>query len=231
MGRKPIGKKAMTNAQRQRRRRQRIKHADKIERRTVRERAMAEATRTAAATLVRMAPLYGVLYADPPWRFEPRSRISGMDRAADNHYGTMTVEEIAALKVPAAKNCILYLWATAPMLDVAIDVLRAWGFTYCTHLVWAKDRIGTGYRVRSKHEVLLIGTRGEVPAPVPGSQPVSVIAAPVSRHSEKPAIFAERIEREFPNVPKLELFARRPRTGWDVWGDEAALTSRGTVPP
>jgi N6-adenosine-specific RNA methylase IME4 len=207
------------------------KGAEKRERREARERAMAEATRKASADLVRKSPLYGVLYADPPWRFEPRSRVSGMDRSADNHYGTMATDEIAALKVPVAKDCILYLWATAPMLDVAIDVLRAWGFTYRTHLVWVKDRTGTGYRVRNKHEVLLIGTRGEVPAPVPGDQPMSaihepeagdVIEAPVGRHSEKPEVFAEMIEREFPNVPKLELFARRPRAGWDTWGNEVS---------
>jgi N6-adenosine-specific RNA methylase IME4 len=220
MGRKPIGKKAMTDAQRQRRRRQRIKHSGKIEQRAQRERAMAEATRLASAGLVKMALLYGVLYADPPYRFEPRSRISGMDRSADNHYGTMTVEEIAALKVPAAKNCVLFLWATAPMMPAALKIMEAWGFIYRTQIVWVKDRIGTGYWFRNKHEILLIGTRGNVPAPAPGTQFPSVIEAPVGAHSEKPEAIAEMIEAMFPNVPKLEMFARRPRAGWDIWGNE-----------
>ena len=108
---------------------------------------------------------YGVLYVDPPWRFAPWSRITGMDRAADNHYPTMTLEEIMALNVPAADDCALFLWATAPMLPQALQVLARWGFTYRSHLVWVKDRIGTGYWTRSKHELLLIATKGDVPAP------------------------------------------------------------------
>jgi hypothetical protein len=75
---------------------------------------------------------YGVIYADPPWRFEPYSRITGMDRAAENHYPTSSLAEIKALNVKsiAAADCVLFLWATAPMLKQAIDVMEGWGFTY-----------------------------------------------------------------------------------------------------
>lgn len=121
------------------------RNALKHERRAAREAAMAESIRAADGLLRQLAPLYGVILADPPWRFEPYSRITGMDRAADNHYPTMTTAKISKLAVPAAKDCALFLWATAPMLLDPLTVMTAWKFTYKSHLVWAKNRIGTGY--------------------------------------------------------------------------------------
>ena len=123
----------------------------------------------------------------------------------------------------AAADCVLFLWATAPMLPQAIEVMEAWGFTYKTCAVWSKDRIGTGYWFRNKHEILLVGTRGHVPAPAMGTQWSSLILAPVGRHSEKPEAFCEMIESYFPTLPKIELHARGvvSRPGWDVWGLEA----------
>jgi N6-adenosine-specific RNA methylase IME4 len=168
---------------------------------------------------------YGVILADPPWRFEPYSRVTGMDRAAENHYPTSPLAEIKALDVEsiAAADCVLFLWATAPMLPQAIEVMKAWGFAYKTCAVWSKDRIGTGYWFRNKHEILLVGTRGKVPAPAMGTQWSSLIQAPVGRHSEKPEAFCEMIESYFPTLPKIELHARgvMSRPGWDVWGLEA----------
>jgi N6-adenosine-specific RNA methylase IME4 len=86
-----------------------------------------------------------------------------------------------------------------------------------------KDKIGTGYWSRNKHELLLIGTRGHVPAPSPGAQWPSVIEAPVREHSRKPDQVYELIEAYFPTLPKIELHARGAvaRPGWDVWGLEA----------
>ena len=88
---------------------------------------------------------YNVIYADPPWRFEPYSRETGMDRAADNHYPTMTTDELCALEIPSSHDCILFLWATAPMLREALRVMEEWGFNFRSHWIWLKDRIGTGY--------------------------------------------------------------------------------------
>ena len=121
---------------------------------------------------------YGVIYADPPWRFEPYSRKTGMDAAADNHYPTMTTDAITGLSVAKAsyKDAILFLWATAPMLPQALDVMKAWGFTYKTVLVWVKNKPGTGYWLWNQHELLLFGTRGSVPAPVQGKQPNKALA-------------------------------------------------------
>jgi N6-adenosine-specific RNA methylase IME4 len=168
---------------------------------------------------------YGVILADPPWRFEPYSRITGMDRAAENHYPTASLAEIKALDVKsiAAADCVLFLWATAPMLPQALEAMAAWGFAYKSCAVWSKDRIGTGYWFRNRHEILLVGTRGRVPAPAMGTQWPSLVEASVGRHSEKPSIFYETIEAYFPTLPKIELHARSgvPRLGWDFWGLEA----------
>ena len=133
----------------------------------------------------------------------------------------LPTEQIKALPVPSADDCVLFLWATVPMLDQNIDVLKAWGFTYKSAIIWKKDRSGTGYWSLNTVEILLIGTRGNIPAPTPGEQPPQVIEAPRGRHSEKPAVFAEMIERLYPNTPKIEMFARAARAGWDVWGNEA----------
>ena len=188
--------------------------------RATREREFAEITKQVMSNLG--TKLYGVILADCPWRFEPYSRDTGMDRAADNHYETMDLDDIKGMAVPAADDCVLFLWATAPMLPEALEVMTAWGFEYKSHFVWLKDKAGTGYWTRNKHELLLIGTRGCVPAPAPGEQYASVIEAAKGKHSAKPACFAEMIEEMFPNVPAVELFARGQRLGWEVWGAEVA---------
>lgn len=170
------------------------------------------------------AKRYGVILADPEWRFEPWSRQTGMDRAADNHYPTSCTEVIAARDVPsiAAPDCVLFLWATAPMLPHALLVMSAWGFDYRSHVIWQKDRIGTGYWFRNAHELLLVGVKGNIPAPAMGTQAHSVIAAEVGAHSAKPESFLELIEEYFPTLPKIELNRRGPaRPGWDAWGNEA----------
>lgn len=167
---------------------------------------------------------YGVIYADPEWKFEVWSRETGLDRAADNHYPTSDLETIMARDVAsiAAPDCVLFLWATAPMLPQGLAVMAAWGFAYKSHCVWNKDRIGNGYWFRNKHELLLLGVRGDVPAPAMGLQFPSAIEAPLAEHSAKPDVFAEMIEIYFPTLPKIELNRRGPpRKGWDAWGNEA----------
>ena len=198
-----------------------LKAGDKAQRRAEREASLAKVTEALAERIGH--GLYNVILADPPWRFDPYSRETGMDRAADNHYPTESVESIAALNVAeaAAPDCVLFLWATAPMLPEALQVMQAWGFEYKSQIIWVKNRIGTGYWARNKHELLFIGTKGAVPAPSPGSQPNSTIEADVLEHSKKPEEFYKIIEGLFPTVPKLEMFARTQRDGWDVWGNEA----------
>jgi N6-adenosine-specific RNA methylase IME4 len=197
-----------------------LRGAAKKYKRAKKAREMAEKTVQANEALDASNKVYGVLYSDPPWKFETRSE-NGMDRSADNHYPTETIEKIKAIKVPAAENAVLFMWATAPLLDAAIDVMRAWGFKYKSNQIWAKPHAGTGFWFRSQHEQLLVGTKGNIPAPAPGEQFSSLIEAPLGEHSVKPEAFAEMIEEMFPDVPCVEMFARRPRLGWDVWGNEA----------
>jgi N6-adenosine-specific RNA methylase IME4 len=188
-------------------------------RRAQREVELAEATETASQALG--DKLYGVIYADPPWSFKAYSDLSGLDSAADQHYPCLETAEIAALPVPAADDAVLFLWSTVPHLPEALEVLRAWGFTYKSAMFWNKPREALGSWTRNSVEILLIAARGTIPAPAPGEGPPQLIEAPRGRHSEKPEVFAEHIERLFPNVPKLEMFARKARPGWDVWGNEA----------
>ena len=177
------------------------------------------------------AKIYGVIYADPSWRFEVYSRDTGLDRDASNHYPVEDLDAIKARPVAsiAAPDCVLFMWATVPTLMQAGEVMAAWGFKYKSHIVWLKkdrggekNRAGTGYWNRCVHETLLIATRGDIPAPAQGTQQDSVIAASIGEHSAKPEAFSEMIERLFPTLPKIELFARgKARPGWDAWGNEA----------
>jgi N6-adenosine-specific RNA methylase IME4 len=176
------------------------------------------ATRVASKALG--AKLYNVIYADPPWRFESYSEDTGNDRIPGNHYPTQPTDEIAAIKVPAAKHCVLFLWATAAMLPDALTVMQAWGFTYKAHCIWNKDKKGIGYWFRGKHELLLVGVRGDIPAPAHGTQWPSVIDAPRGAHSVKPAVFRQIIVEMFPSLPRLEMFARTASAGWSVHGNE-----------
>lgn len=172
---------------------------------------------------------HGVIVCDPPWRYEPYSRETGMDRAADNHYPTADVESIAVSHdVPsiAAPDCVLFLWATVPMLTHALWLIDHWRFTYKSQFVWIKDKFGTGYWNRNAHELLLIATQGIVPTPAPGTRERSVIQAPVTKHSAKPEIILEYIEGWYPTLPKVELNRRGPaRPGWTVWGNESEQTN------
>lgn len=168
---------------------------------------------------------YGVILADPEWKFAVWSQDTGQDRAASNHYATSTIEEIKARDVPSisADDCVLFLWSTSAMNEQAIQVMNAWGFEYKTHIVWLKDREGTGYWFRNIHELLLVGTRGNIPAPAMGTQWASAFDADAGEHSAKPVIVYDLIELYFPNLPKIELNARGRRNGWDVWGAEAPI--------
>ncbi len=162
---------------------------------------------------------YPVMYADPPWRYEHSETKA---RKIENQYPTMTLDDIKELDISsiANDNCLLFLWATSPKLAEAMDVIEAWGFTYRTCMVWVKDKIGMGYYARQRHELLLIANKGSVPPPEPSARPDSVLESPRQKHSQKPDGMYEIIERMYPDLPKIELFARAQREGWDSWGNE-----------
>ena len=174
---------------------------------------------------------YSVIYADPPWHYygDPNK-----DQAAAKHYDLMSNADISALPVRSitAPDAALFLWATMPRLPEAIEVMRAWGFHYRgAAYVWVKTArdghviSGQGVRptfTKPTTELVLVGStcrRGR-PLPLLTEAQGQVILAPRARHSEKPAIFGQRIVELVGDVPRIELFARRRVAGWDAWGNE-----------
>ena len=158
-----------------------------------------------------------LICADPPWQYD---FSTSEQREIENQYPTMTIDEIKSLEVPAANDCVLFLWATSPKLADSIEVIQAWGFTYKTSAVWVKDRIGPGYYFRQQHEFLLVATKGSPPLSVRSSRPSSVIESPRGSHSMKPAKAYEALEAMYPELNKtnrVELFCREPRRDWSYW--------------
>lgn len=162
---------------------------------------------------------FEVIYADPPWKYEFSETES---RSLENHYPQMDLDDICKLPIQTTDDAILFLWGTSPKLEEALKVMRSWGFTYKTNMVWIKDKIGMGYYARQRHELLLIGTKGKIGVPDPKDRPDSVINAPRTEHSEKPGMY-EVIERMYPYRKYIELFARNSRKGWESWGNENGI--------
>jgi N6-adenosine-specific RNA methylase IME4 len=173
---------------------------------------------------------FNVILADNPWQYD--SGTTDPTRQIENQYPTMPTPEIAALPVReiAADDAVLFMWAPPAMMipDVA-TVLEGWGFTYKTHGVWDKVAIGGGYWLRIRHEDLVIAVRGNPPHPNPSDLYESIWTVPrSSTHSAKPESVHEMIEKYYPTLAKVELFARAPRGGWAVWGNEASGCKKPT---
>jgi N6-adenosine-specific RNA methylase IME4 len=196
---------------------------------------------------------YGVVYADPAWAFLTwGGELVTPHRTAEDHYRTSHLDELAALPVGdiAAPDCALFMWAIGSHLDQAIDLGRAWGFTFITDVFyWAKQRlrgadqidiftddipepkIGMGHWSRKQVEPCLLFTRGSPRRLSKGVR--QLIIEPPREHSAKPDQTRTRIEQLVAG-PYVELFARRSAEGWDCWGDEAGKFDRprkaGVVP-
>lgn len=200
---------------------------------------IAETGRKAGGEMPRRA--YAIGYADPPWEQEAWSDETGQDKGLK--YPSMPVDEIKALcagdRSPFTPDAVLFLWVTSNRLPHGLAVLEAWGFEFVTFQVWDKVNIGMGRWLRDRHEALLIGKRGKVSlAPLPGTQPDSLYAEPKTEHSRKPAWFAEQIERQWPELRKLELFQRKASLAggdirlnglWDFWGNQAGAPEEESV--
>ena len=173
---------------------------------------------------------YQIIYADPPWAYRNMGNIQA---TANEHYPTMSNEDICNLKVSEITddNCILFLWATFPKLQEALDVIKAWGFEYKTiGFTWIKKNknggnfFGVGWYTKSNAEVCLIGVKGK--APKISNSISSVIETKRDKHSRKPDIVRKKIVAFCGDVPRIELFARERNElfneyeGWDVWGNE-----------
>lgn len=158
--------------------------------------------------------LFSAIVIDPPWRYDNVATRG----AAEDHYGTMTQAELLALELPAAANSHLYLWVTNSFIRDGFELMERWGFTYKTCLTWCKPQIGMGNYFRSTTEHVLFGIRGSWPT-LTNNTPTHFIADR-RRHSQKPELFYDIVEASSPG-PYLEMFARRRRFGWHVWGNEA----------
>ena len=180
--------------------------------------------RTAFNNLIPLS--YDLVMADPPWRFETYSD-KGLGKSAQSHYDCESLDYIKALPVHelGRGDCILWLWATHPMLPQAFEVVKAWGFRYATSGVWVKRTVngklafGTGYKLRCASEPFIIATLGN-PQTVRDIR--TVIEGPIREHSRKPDEAYAAADRMFPKaVRKLDMFSRESRPGWETWGNEA----------
>lgn len=173
---------------------------------------------------------YHTIYADPPWQFQNRTGKVAPEHKRLNRYPTMTLEDIKSLPVSdvADEKCHLYLWVPNALLPEGLDVLRAWGFTYKTNLIWEKvrkdgqpDGRGVGFYFRNVTEILLFGIKGDNNRTLDaGRSQVNLLRTMKREHSRKPDEFVSLIE-SCSSGPRLELFARGDREGWDMWGNQA----------
>lgn len=171
---------------------------------------------------------YDLLVVDPPWRFELYNEETGSAKGAAAHYATMDLEEIKALRVGdlASGDCLLLLWSTGCMLPQCLDVMKAWGFAYKTELVWNKRtrsgkwRVGPGYRARTIHEPVLLGTIGN---PRHRAFP-SAFDGIAREHSRKPEEFYEIVDQCCPDLKgRGDIFARTNHPNYASWGNQIHL--------
>lgn len=176
---------------------------------------------------------YTAILADPPWSY--RDKALAGKRGAGCKYDLMTTASIQALPVGdlAYEDCVLFCWATMPLLQEALDCIRSWGFVYKTcAFTWVKRTKlsgvwawGMGRWTRANAEVCLLATRGK-PKRISASVH-SVLDDPIGRHSAKPESARTRIVQLLGELPKIELFARQTTTGWDAFGNTPPTTTTG----
>ena len=167
---------------------------------------------------------YNIIYADPPWRYQDR-KCNG---ACELHYNTMKIEELCKLPIKeiSAKDSVLFMWVTYPMLKEGLTLIEAWGFKYKTiAFQWIKQNksgkgffFGLGRWTRGNTECCLIATKGK-PKRVNNSVG-QLILSPIEAHSKKPDQAREKIVDLMGDLPRIELFARQHTNGWDCWGNE-----------
>lgn len=183
----------------------------------------------AAEDLVqRVSGRYATILADPPWQFQNRTGKMAPEHKRLLRYPTMEMQEILQLPIGrlAAAQSHLYLWVPNALLAEGLEVMRAWGFTYKTNLVWYKvrkdggpDGRGVGFYFRNVTELLLFGVRGSMRTLKPGRTQVNLFSTRKREHSRKPDEVYQLIESCSPG-PYLELFARFPQARWSQWGNE-----------
>ncbi|MFT9090659.1 MAG: MT-A70 family methyltransferase [Gluconacetobacter sp.] len=170
------------------------------------------------------------ILADPPWQFTNRTGKVAPEHRRLSRYSTMTLNDICALPVAdiTASTAHLYLWVPNALLPDGLRVMEEWGFTYKSNLVWHKirkdggsDGRGVGFYFRNVTEIILFGVKGKNARTLQaGRTQVNYLATRKREHSRKPDEQYDLIESCSPG-PYLEMFARGPRQGWTVWGNQA----------
>jgi N6-adenosine-specific RNA methylase IME4 len=180
---------------------------------------------------------FGAILIDPPWRFANRTGKVGPEHKRLHRYRTLSFEAIAALPVEALAlpRSHLYLWCPNALLLEALTVMKGWGFTYKTNIVWYKvrkdggpDGRGVGFYFRNVTELLLFGVKGNLRTLQPGRTQVNLLMSRKGEHSRKPAAVYNLIAGCSPG-PYLELFARDRTDGWTQWGDELERRSTSSA--
>ena len=173
---------------------------------------------------------FATILADPPWQFTNRTGKMAPEHKRLSRYPTLTLQEIQELPVPviAEETAHLYLWVPNALLAEGLEVMKAWGFIYKTNLIWYKirkdggpDRRGVGFYFRNVTEMILFGVRGKNARTLaPGRSQENILLSRKREHSRKPDEQYELIEK-CSRSPRIELFARGPRKGWVVWGNQS----------
>lgn len=179
---------------------------------------------------------YKIIYADPPWEYssDPNSK-RGIWGLAQQQYKTMDTQKIKSLPIQTITDddCILFLWATFPNIQQALDVINSWGFEYKTvAFVWEKldktnnvpKKYGLGWYTRSNCEIVMLGRKGKFDRKSASVQ--QIVKSTIGSHSEKPDEIRKRIIQLCGDLPRIELFARTKIHGWDVWGNDEALQNQ-----
>jgi N6-adenosine-specific RNA methylase IME4 len=171
---------------------------------------------------------YSIIYADPPWSYADRS----CNGNAAAHYSTMSIEDIKRLPISEICNddCVLFMWATYPLLPEALETVASWGFKFKSiAFQWVKQNksgngffYGLGRWTRGNTEPCLLAVRGK-PKRISASVH-QLIVSPIRGHSQKPIEARDKIVQLMGDVPRIELFARDSAIGWDCWGDQAPLS-------
>jgi len=181
-----------------------------------------------------MKKKYNIILADPPWSYSdkrdnPTKNNPNGAGGATKYYNCMKIEDLKKLNVNelADENCMMFMWATFPKLDSALELMKAWGFKYRTvAFVWVKMKNnmseprgdGIGFYTNNNAEIVLLGRKGKYWREEKNVR--QIILEPKSKHSKKPDEIKERIVRLMGNIPRIELFSRDKTEGWDVWGNE-----------
>jgi N6-adenosine-specific RNA methylase IME4 len=170
---------------------------------------------------------FSIIYADPPWDYKGQKQHTGKagkdSGGAISHYSTMKLNELKKLDVQSIceKDCLLFMWSSSPHLDQAIDLMRAWGFSWATvAFAWDKQKVNPGFYTMSQVELCLVGKTGKIPQPRGLRNVRQFVSELRGEHSAKPNEVRSRIEAMFPTQAKIELFARNSSPGWSSWGNE-----------